>query len=127
MDDLIAFLRARLDEREHIARAAAEETETRWHAGHEHLNEGVSGADGSPVAYGPYEGVLSWEIRQHIAANDPGTVLADVNVKRRIIEVHQGLHSCGFWEHDDDDPCPTLCLLALPFAGHPDYRQEWRP
>ena len=22
---------------------------------------------------------------------------------------------------------PVLRLLALPYAGHPDYRQEWRP
>lgn len=21
----------------------------------------------------------------------------------------------------------VLCLLALPYFGHPDYRQEWKP
>jgi hypothetical protein len=24
-------------------------------------------------------------------------------------------------------PCLTLRLLALPYADHADYRQEWRP
>ena len=24
-------------------------------------------------------------------------------------------------------PCATLRLLALPYADHPDYREEWRP
>jgi hypothetical protein len=24
-------------------------------------------------------------------------------------------------------PCDTLKLLALPYADHPDYRDEWRP
>lgn len=24
-------------------------------------------------------------------------------------------------------PCPTLRALALPYADHPDYRDEWRP
>ena len=24
-------------------------------------------------------------------------------------------------------PCPTLRALALPYADHPDYREEWRP
>ncbi|HLU99297.1 MAG TPA: DUF6221 family protein [Thermobifida alba] len=25
------------------------------------------------------------------------------------------------------DDCPTLLALALPYAGHPDYRDEWKP
>jgi hypothetical protein len=28
-------------------------------------------------------------------------------------------------EHIDD--CPNLRALALPFAGHPDFRDEWNP
>jgi hypothetical protein len=26
-----------------------------------------------------------------------------------------------------DYPCPTVRLLAVPFAAHPDYDQAWRP
>jgi hypothetical protein len=28
-------------------------------------------------------------------------------------------------EHIDD--CPALGVLALPFTGHPDFRDEWNP
>lgn len=24
-------------------------------------------------------------------------------------------------------PCPTVRLLAVPYADHPDYRDDWRP
>jgi hypothetical protein len=39
---------------------------------------------------------------------------------------------CGTCHHVndgciDDRTCETLHLLALPYAGHPSYRQEWRP
>lgn len=26
----------------------------------------------------------------------------------------------AYWEN-----CPTLCLLALPYADHPDYDPSW--
>lgn len=30
------------------------------------------------------------------------------------------------WYHLTGGWCLTLRLLALPWAGHPDYREEWR-
>jgi hypothetical protein len=30
-------------------------------------------------------------------------------------------------ECEDIMPCWTARLLALPYASHPDYREEWRP
>lgn len=67
-------------------------------------------------------------------------VLADVEAKRRIVEIHADYdavediymgHECiddtnGLirWYQAD---CPTLRLLALPFAAHPDYDPSWRP
>lgn len=63
----------------------------------------------------------------------PARVLAEVDAKRRILAEHP-------WRHEPDwpsgrqcrqcateHPCTTLRLLALPYAGHPDYREEWRP
>lgn len=62
----------------------------------------------------------------------PARVLASHSAKRRIIALHfrtsylpgddpdDGCIVCGGW------PCDTLRLLALPYADHPDYRQEWR-
>lgn len=33
----------------------------------------------------------------------------------------------GFNNHDEPFPCPTLRLIALPYADHKDWREEWRP
>ena len=43
---------------------------------------------------------------------------AEVDAKRRIIA-----------EDWPGDPCSRyiLCLLALPYADHPDYDEAWRP
>ncbi len=79
----------------------------------------------------------------HIARHDPARVLREVAAKRRIMELHQEGLSNDFpmgvepAEGDilcmtcDDRalkqyyPCPTLRLLALPYADHADYRADW--
>jgi len=68
----------------------------------------------------------------------PARVLAECEAKRRIIHQHgagEG-HECpdGFMDSAETDPhtgwendCQTLKFLALPYADHPDYRDEWKP
>jgi hypothetical protein len=106
MDDLIAFLQARLDEDEHAANA--------WLP------------LGNPTA----------AERNHIARHDPARVLADVAAKRAIVDLHSPHHhgACPVcWlvtkrsSLREDFPCRTLRTLALPHSDHPDYREEWRP
>jgi hypothetical protein len=145
VDDLVAFLNARLDEREALA-LAAKENERRWR-----YSEGggaVMLVDGGYVAVGPYGCDIDEDYGRHIAVNDPAYVLAEVDAKRQIIELHHpyqvttsndGLNwdyaRCVACEPADRElepgesywPCPTLCLLALPFADHPDYQGSWRP
>lgn len=79
---------------------------------------------------------------EHMARHDPARVLAEVGAKRRIVKRHRP------WREDEDDvtvsggrlqagqcyecegqwvPCPTLRLLALPYAAHPGYLAEWAP
>jgi hypothetical protein len=68
---------------------------------------------------------------------DPARVLAEVEAKRRIIAEHADGedHECEprFGEIDWTTgrqhllPCPTLRLLALPYADHEDYDEAWRP
>ena len=62
--------------------------------------------------------------------------LAECEAKRRIVERHRGFGFdeewapegyCGECEGTLSSPCATLRLLALPYADHPDYREEWRP
>jgi len=60
---------------------------------------------------------------------DPARVLAECEAKRQIVALHKsepGQHP-DFCGHDLRElPCPTLRLLALPYADHPDYLPEWR-
>ena len=79
-------------------------------------------------------------------------VLAECEAKRQIIELHAltvekvsqspfdpdtgerradefdvSCAVCGWASSDPDGGCETLRLLALPYASHTDYREEWRP
>lgn len=62
----------------------------------------------------------------HIARFDPARVLAECEAKRRVVT------AIARWldAHPDEDHVPAgddaLCWLALPYADHPDYREEWR-
>lgn len=113
--DLIEFLRARLDEDERAARDAGGE---RWrrHEHHDHIE-----VDRSPL-YPPVAfHVAPYDI--HIARQDPARVLAEVDAKRRIVA------GCAQAKLAGDQTASALfvvaCMLALPYADHPDYQQEW--
>ena len=70
---------------------------------------------------------------EFIAANHPALVMADCAAKRRIIDRHRAdlphphpgdpcdAHNANY----ETIGCETLRALALPYADHPDYRQEW--
>jgi hypothetical protein len=53
----------------------------------------------------------------------PSRALANVDAKRRIIDACRRHESPDTFDLIDD----TLRLLALPYASHPDYQEEWRP
>ncbi|MFD9047667.1 DUF6221 family protein [Streptomyces zaomyceticus] len=127
MDDLIAFLRARLDEDEQTARAVGfsriETAEYLW--GSQYLllqrDEGESKVTAE----------LDAPLSQHIARHDPARVLAEVEAKRQIIKQHERYAAerrrmMGGWDPQSDDS-PILAALATVYADHPDYRDEWRP
>jgi hypothetical protein len=152
-NDLVEFLRARLDEDEQAAQAVE-----RFHPGPWRLDPEVQTTmeTGRWVADGNDEGVL-------VANGDgpaalfahyhPARVLADVAAKRALLD-----HVMR-WRHDDPDEggyyaCPAvrseslgdlpfgedectcgqrlrrqviLAPFAAAYAGHPEYRQEWSP
>lgn len=63
-------------------------------------------------------------------------VLAECEAKRRIVEHHEVWHGhCEVCAEEEvwgerssmTAPCPTLRLLALPYADHREFREEWRP
>ena len=55
-------------------------------------------------------------------------VLAECEAKRRIVNTHP-FRLVGDGEERQAERLRnhTLRLLALPYAEHPDYRQEWTP
>jgi hypothetical protein len=58
----------------------------------------------------------------HIARWDPARVLAECEAKRLLLQ-REPCDDTGV----GDDPCHHLRALAVPYADHPDYREEWRP
>lgn len=114
MDDLIAFLGARLDELEadfdgHYGRCAI------W-------------VDG---------GAETW-----CTCGGSELLKVDIAVKRQVIDgfapcpeclaglrciPHDASRGESYWRFLNPDEERIARLLALPFASHPDYREEWRP
>lgn len=144
MDDLVQFLRARLDEDEQTARDTAwnmsTEIDNPWEA-----RPAPDEADGWEIwSKGRFQLIRGTNEADavHIARHDPARVLAEVDAKRQILGLHvaaeyirndpfAGCTTCSWRDYMEDLhvrwPCPTLRLLALPYAGHPDYREEWKP
>jgi hypothetical protein len=75
----------------------------------------------------------------------PAKLLAECEAKRRIVEEHKpsteyphqycivcqwdiccDAPKADYHRGAGEFPCPTLRLLALPYADHPDYQPEWR-
>jgi len=77
--------------------------------------------------------------RYHDTPIDPTRLLADLDAKLAILDEHQEVNdgSCGtcvdgHWGYPTHGgsspaahPCRTLLILARPFAGHPDYQEDW--
>lgn len=119
-DDLVAFLKAILDEDEQAARDCPP-TDGWW---------ATAGAESAPGA-----GMAQLFVEQF----DPARVLAEVQAKRRIIDLHKPREysrpylqlpnciCCSYCAWQPEWPCVTMRLLALPYAGHDSYRPEWAP
>lgn len=174
VSELVEFLRARLTEDETAARKAAGLCGCHPAAPSWSFRDGDEPTDGRILVVdephptlkrkigrkwnGSYEGLF---MAEHIVRHDPVRVLAEVEAKKRLLELHphttmrQDLGEARLrtsygpnWEkrlkrvddmfcttcHVEDgviessgQPCETLRLLSLPYANHPDYREEWKP
>lgn len=133
--ELVEFLHARLDEAAQAARLAQHANGPgRWRPdwrrlSYHHFDARVVSSSGEPVFDG-YGAVASAEfaVRQ-----DPERVLADVDAKRQLVAAYAEVA-----ENDIDDPYEyatgwanglgqAVRIAALPYAGHPDYDEAWRP
>lgn len=139
MSDPVEFLRARLDEDEAVARAALpSDVRRRWFAGDEDAD--VPGIPGHREVY-VYE-AQDWPLMEalngslmerraqveHIARWDPARVLAEVEAKRRVLDLCAAIADTeigrvGVESHDL--AFGILDVLAQPYADHPDFDPMW--
>lgn len=122
--DLVAFLLARLAELEETASRAGGSV---WHVRGEGPSRGLVVEGDGLMIYD--EGGHDEYQAAHIARHSPENVLADVASKRALIEVARWLDNYPAPLHAFTCRPSALVLrnLAAPFAGHPDYREEWKP
>jgi hypothetical protein len=138
VDDLVQFLRDRLNEDEALALEAPQGP---WHIGNAVDPTQLCHVHTFPGARVVADG-LNWLVAEHIARHDPARVLAEVEAKRQLLDEHKparpeylprrelGCMTCSTaqaWDAKANAAnCLTLRLLALPYADHPDYREDWR-
>lgn len=126
--DLITFLRDRLDEDEQTARIGAQLHED------EPADPSYKGGIADLEAAG-WEPGAARRFSTYVARFDPARMVREAKAKRQVIEHNTRLHQMA-------DPAThpgqeyvlaagasdyVLRLLALPYADHIDYREEWRP
>lgn len=127
MRDLIAFVKARLDEDEAAARAA---------------DETVLPGDlprETHIVYGLQRAGFGNAYQGFVLVHDPARVLREVEAGRAVLELHEPLPSTygepvtcpTCWPEPRVGthplaPCPTLRQLASIWNDHPDYNPAWR-
>ncbi|MGY1822766.1 DUF6221 family protein [Geodermatophilus sp. SYSU D00079] len=119
MPDLADFLLHRIAEDETVAVQLAE------------LWAKVTDSDRGRLDPGVREGMDSvFAVADGAPADGaPNRLLAECYAKRRIVE-HMRYEVDPGQGRGAGRPLPghtVLRLLALPYAGHPDYREEWQP
>jgi len=140
--DIAAFIAARLDEDEAIARHVVFNSKgrDRWEAGAVTYRDGyafvaIHTPDGLEIAGAGLDGtggVHGEVFATHIARHDPARVLAVVVAKRKLLEFAadyaseaEDHYGTGDGPVLPDTDNPVLRLLAAPYADHPDYDPAW--
>jgi hypothetical protein len=147
MDDLIAFLNEQMASRKAMA-VQAKRALDEWQRGNDCDDRWRLDEDGISINIKGEYVCVGTEVAVFLAFNDPDAVLADVEAKRLLLEGHEPKRMpteqepgnpsvwiygiCCAAEEDDEGgyelwPCRHVRLLAMPFADHPDYREEWKP
>lgn len=136
--DLIAWLRAQLDDDERVAREATpgpwvtngtsvwRKPDDSWD-----FRRAMEGQHGRMPFVMVDPGETSEPLNaEHIARWDPARVLGEVDAKRRIIDLFESHadaqfpDSYGGYASAMED---AVQIIALPYADRAGYRDEWRP
>lgn len=117
-NDLVKFLRDRLDSDEAGARDAFGDH-------NDGSPEWTEVSSGALDAGGELHGIGDSAVSRHMARWDPARVLAEVDAKRRIIA--DCVYVLEYEDHGHWIANRVLAGLALSYRDHPDYRPEWTP
>jgi hypothetical protein len=141
VDDLAAWLTQVWDEQEKMVQAAIDDDGGQDGGFEDEFDRLTRGRKiAGPTAFEPSFGEACARM---IVANTPKLALARIAADRQILALHSGgewhPHRCPICvreqDHDDDgvwypvyesQPCPTVRLLAQPYADRPGFRDEWR-
>jgi len=134
--DLASWLRVQFDEEQRLAERAIKASGGRiWTADENGIfpQDDPSNHPGAFLAdaYGCTDPGYGF----HIARWDPARVLAEIDAKRRILDLHTGGHECSGYDHQgeidrcryyhDFEICSTVRLVAVPYAGRPGWQEQW--
>jgi hypothetical protein len=121
--ELVGFLQERLtEERTALANTSAGPWQWDGKSFHPPVVEGVafSGLVGSGL-------LIQGGDAKHIARYNPSRILAEVEAKRQVVQDAYDYVLHGQVDRTDGMAERTLRLLALPYAWHDNYREEWAP
>jgi Family of unknown function (DUF6221) len=131
------FLRARFQEEERVARDPISGAPGAvWGVMADHIEQVLTSQDRGTthtplVQFGAEDPV---RLLTHVARHDPARVLRNVEAGRALLAEHRPAEdgrcrtcAAAAGGSRQPAPCATLRLLALPFAGHPEYDEAWRP
>lgn len=155
MDDLIAFLRARIDEDEQAAwHVLAYSRESYDHDPPERWKAVRTGPEKTILRVQTFRGenlrtypivdldpLTGQFLGRYLERFDPDRALREAATKRRILDEHAIVDTnaigedmrvvrikvCQVCGNRRGVPCDTVRLLALSYSGHSDYREEWKP
>jgi len=135
VDELVAFLRAALDRDEQVAREAAG-GDGAWSVQTYDLGTEVWIRQTDGFSLITAEGGLDRDSAEHVARWDPARVLAEVQAKRRILDLRvaaaaqpiaPGSAPARAERTRAREALEAVArLLAQPHAGQPGWRDEWQ-
>jgi Family of unknown function (DUF6221) len=130
---LVEFLTARLNEDAAAAKAAYDRPS-------DYQVYGTTETEDHFARWKPLRVLAEVDAKRRIVVEHRQTTFTDVSLGIRdeavcaichhVLDEPEGWPEDQWWEPPNVQqpfPCPTLRLLALPYADHPNYQEEWKP
>jgi Family of unknown function (DUF6221) len=132
VDDLIAFIVARLDEDEEDAREAMDDLDGNWsYVDTPGGNHKVTDSLGYSVNEHYDVNSQPWFTGRHIARHDPARSLREVEADRQLLAACQRAREAqpsDSWESDYTQALEdAVRIRGGVWSDHPDYRPKWAP